>query len=150
MEHVHTLPGFDQALTSWQNFLREEGYVGNVFWIFRDDITLHDGRFFLRLPLPEINQSLVTQIYEQGCEKGLGVTLSFFCSIADDCYCYIWTPKDAREAELALLAGLKFSIPSQPPTAQAIFDEREWRQHNQLGQRQSADTWWLNQLPNRT
>lgn len=80
MEQVHTLPGFDHALTSWQNFLREQGYVGNVLWIFRDDITWHDGRFFLRLPLPEMNQSLVSQIYERGCENGLGVTLSFFAS----------------------------------------------------------------------
>jgi hypothetical protein len=149
MKHVHTLPGFSHALTSWQDLLREEGYSGNVLWIFHEDITWHDGKFFIRLPLPEVNQSFVTQLYERGCEKGLGVMLSLFCFIGDDCYCYIWIPKDVREAELALLAGLKFSIPSKPPTAQSVLDEHEWRQHTQLGQHQGAAT-WLNHLPNRS
>jgi len=149
MDHTNSWASFSDVMVNFRRFLTEQDRPGNVLWIFREDITWHDGTFFLKFPLPETNESLVAKLYEHGCEKGLGLMLDVFCMVAGELCCYIWIPKDARDAELAMVAGLKFSVPSSPRIATAVFDEREWKKHQQLGERQNADN-WLNEVPRRS
>jgi hypothetical protein len=90
----------------------------------------------------------VAQLYEGGCEQGLGVLIDMFCLVTSQPCCYIWVPKNEREAELALLAGLKFSAPSNPQVAEPVFNDANWRFHASLGQSSGADK-WLDHLPTR-
>lgn len=149
MGQVRTLPGFDHAVNSLKAFLLEQGRSDDLRWIFKEDLTWHDGKFFLRSPVPEENQSFAGQLYERGSEQGLGVMLDVFCLAAGTPYCYVWVPSDERDAELALLAGLKISVPFEPPIAQTISDKDEWNKHCSLGRKQGAHV-WLERLPSRS
>jgi hypothetical protein len=148
MEHTHTLPAFDLAIDRFELFLTEQGQSRNTLWIFREDVTWHGGRFFIKLPLPGENRSLVAQLYERGCVRGLGALIDVFCLVNSQPYCYIWIPTNEREAELAQLAGLNLSAPSNPQVAQPVFSDALWRFHAWLGKRSGADK-WLDRLPNR-
>jgi hypothetical protein len=149
MQHEHIIPAFNLAIDSLERFLKEQGQPQKALWIFREDITWHDGKFFIKLPLPAENQSLVTQLYAYGCSQGLGVLINMLCVVDSQPCCHIWLPKNEREAELALLAGLKFSSPSNPPIAQAIFSSALWRFHVWQGRHSDADK-WLDQVPKRS
>jgi len=148
MQHIHTVPAFDHAIDSFELFLTEQGQSGNVLWIFRENITWHGGKFFVKFPLSEENRSLVAQLYKRGCERGLGVLIDMFCLVSSQPCCYIWLPQNERDAELALLAGLKLSAPSKPQVAQPVFSDALWRFHTWLGRRSGAER-WLDRLPRR-
>jgi hypothetical protein len=149
MQPKHTLPAFDHAIDSFERFLAEQGHSGNVFWIFREDITWHRGKLFVKLPLPSENQSLVAQLYERGCVQRLGLLMDMFCLVASQPCCYIWLPQNEQDAHLAQLAGLKFSAHSNPPIAQPVRNRLLWLIHGWLGKRAGAEK-WLFQLPKRS
>jgi hypothetical protein len=148
MQHTHTLPSFDLAIDSFELFLKEQGQTGKLLWIFREDITWHGGRLFVKLPLPGENQLLVAELYERGCVQGLGALMNVFCSINSQPCCYVWIPPNQREAELAQLAGLNLLAPSNPQVAQPVFSDALWRWHVWLGKRAGAEK-WIDRLPIR-
>jgi len=120
-----------------------------MHWVFREDITWYKMRFFVKLPLPAENEIMAARLYERACIKGLGVSMEVFCQIESDPYCYIWLPEDSRQAELALVSGLKLSVPTKVITAQRVFNPLLWWALKKLGKSSSA-VGWLDRVPERS
>lgn len=142
------MPAFDDAIGQFLTFLTNQCLSSTVYWIFREDVTWHSHRFFIKQPLPAENYTLVKTLYERGRNRGLGILIEVFCLIESQPYCYIWLPEDERDAELALVHGLKLSVPVKLMVAQPIYSRMLWQMHKWAGKRASAEV-WLERLPQR-
>jgi hypothetical protein len=49
---------FEEARDGFKEFLRSQGHPYNLLWIFREDIILSDGNYFIRLPNAAGNEGL--------------------------------------------------------------------------------------------
>ena len=145
---VTQMPTLQEAIKQFREFLAKEGHSKKPLWICREDITWHNFKFFIKQPLPEGNALLVEKLYELGCEAGLGVSLDVFCLLDSHPCCYIWEPENKREAELAMVAGLKLTVPLNPILAKGVKKWLFWRRHRWLGKRAGAER-WLERLPQR-
>ena len=142
------MPTFQLAIKQFQDFLANEGHSKSLLWICREDITWHDFKFFIKEPLPEENELVVEKLYERGCKRGLGLSLDVFCLLGSQPCCYIWLPEDERDAELAMVAGLKLNVPVEPTVAEPVKNWLLWRRHRKLGERSGAER-WVERLPQR-
>lgn len=142
------MPGFQEAIKLFREFLTKEGHSKKILWLCREDIAWHDFKFYIKEPLSDENERLVEKLYEGGCERGLGVWLDVFCLLKSYPCCYIWLPKDERDAELAMVTGLKMTVPIKPVLAKPVKNCLIWRRHRRLGERAGEER-WLEQLPQR-
>lgn len=142
------MPTFPEAIEQFREFLTKEGHPKRILWICREDIAWHDFKFYIKKPLPAANERLVEKLYEQGRERGFGVSLDVFCLLDSYPCCYIWLPEDEQEAELAMVAGLKMSVPVNPALAKPVKNWLLWQRHRRLGERAGGER-WLERLPQR-
>lgn len=142
------MPTFQEAIQQFREFLAEEGISKEILWLCREDIAWHDFKFYIRKPLPKENEQLVEKLYEHGCERGLGILLDVFWLLDSHAYCYIWLPEDERDAELAMVASLKMSVPKKPVLAEPVKNRLIWRRHRRLGELAGGNR-WLEKLPQR-
>jgi hypothetical protein len=110
-------PSFGQAIEKFTEFVVAQGCPRDLRWVFADDVTSSGRRIWARLPLKEDNPDCARRHYDLGLQRGLGIQLAVLCVIDNISYCYVWLPKDTLDAEYALLAGLKLSVPVDLPVA---------------------------------
>lgn len=111
------LPPFTDAAEQFRSFIDSQGHDADIAWIFRQDVVELGGQIFVRQPLLN-NESLVEAKYEEGVERGLGVSLQVFCWLDGRPLCYIWLPEDQVDADYRMLSGLKMSVPADPTRRQ--------------------------------
>lgn len=144
------IPLFEDAARQFREFLEREGFVGDLLWIFREDVAVdREGRVSVRLPLPSENPDRARAEYERGRQGGIGVHLSVFCSLESKPCCFVWVPQTERDAESAMVSGLKLSAPKSPRTARAFKESLANRVLTWLGSDPQGDP-WLEELPRRS
>ena len=120
-------PAFDEALSRFHTFLRNQGQCGEIRWIFSSDTVLVRGQWFL-WPRPQaLAVAEVAVLYQAAVERRLGVMFSVLCQEGIVLWCYLFCPADRTEAESSLMPdGLKLSIPTKLRPGQTILDRRKW------------------------
>jgi hypothetical protein len=114
------LPSFDEAIEAFCRFLNSRGIGGEIAWVFREDVCRGTGgRVGIRSPLAMTNTHLVRRFYEQSRFDSPGIALEVLCSLQGRICAYIIIPGSKREAEEAMISGLKLSAPTDVREAQA-------------------------------
>jgi hypothetical protein len=121
---------FEEATERLRAFAAYQGLVGEVGWVFREDVLRRSGggtpRVWLRWPLPAVNHRLARRVFEQGEARGLGVILNMSFRSGPDLLAHVWVPRNQPEAEAALLGpGLKLAI-AQPIVEARRVPDRAW------------------------
>jgi hypothetical protein len=103
----------DGAATQFSEFLRNNGYPGEVCWITADDVAVDpQGKFWLR----DRSESRLRQaelLYRSGVERGLGIALRAVCANETTTFALIFIPRDETEAQYAMMGrGIKLSCPT--------------------------------------
>lgn len=104
-------PPFPGAVDKFKAFLSQQGRRTDLMWICRGDVVELWPHTYVRLPAFG-NEPLMEQHYHKGIDRGLGIRLQVFCFLADRPCCYVWLPKDEKDASYAMLPGLSFNVPS--------------------------------------
>jgi hypothetical protein len=106
--------GFEESVSSFEQFLAENGYPPCTVWVREQDVVLgRKGALYVRDPLPRSNEREARAKFAAGMQRELGVLFGALCTMGDVTCCYVWTPLDEQESEYRLMpAGTKFSVPS--------------------------------------
>ncbi|HEY6018457.1 MAG TPA: hypothetical protein VIY48_00720 [Candidatus Paceibacterota bacterium] len=120
------IPEFAVAVSTCRQFLAEQGYAGELLWVFRDDLWVRgQNNVVMRLPLPAENASLAEKIYGEGRERGL-VKIEAVTVAGGHVAATVWFPKFPEEALQGWSQGLKLSIRQPLPIAKVVGCFR-WR-----------------------
>ena len=122
------IPPFEEAISSYRDFLRLRGLPEHPVWVFRDDVASKRGRLAIRVPLPESNGEAARKMYEAARRSGLGVALVAIGRLGASVTCYVSVPRDQDEAEALLFSpeSLKMSVPTELPSAVEVHGGVRW------------------------
>ena len=141
MADAPILPPFAQAAEWLKKQLADQGYGGDVRWLFREDVLMEGKRWLIKLPQggekawAEANRQAAELRYEYGRRRGLGARIDLFCLLGDNPCCAVWLPRDEAVAEFAQIApgALKLRVPaSKPPKAMGVSGPVEWALYSRL------------------
>lgn len=117
---------FDDAVASFQNFLKEQDHPTEIFWVFRDDIWQRSqSEVLIRYPTTSENLVLVQKVFGEGCEKGL-VDIYAVATASGRVAATVWFPKFAAEEVQGWDCGMKLSIAQPLPRATIVSPLRWW------------------------
>jgi hypothetical protein len=156
LPHLCDSPPFDEAISIFHNFLRQQGQNGGMLWIWRNSIISRRGSgscqsanrkiFIDRHALADDDS--IRKYYDAGVERGLGIALRVFC-VADGLpLCFIYIPEDKTSAEYAMMSSLKCSIPTPCPAA-TFVNYRFVAAILRFFIRVSKTAWIMNEVPIR-
>ena len=126
--HLCDSPPFDEAVSVFRSFLRQQGQSDTVLWIWRNSIISRRGsgshkianrRIFIDRHALADDES-IRKYYDGGVKRGLGIALRVFCVADGNPLCYIYLPEDETAAEYSMMSSLKCSVPTPCPTATFI------------------------------
>lgn len=118
---------FDQAIENYTRILAEHDLSPTLLWVFREDVTVHKRRIYVRWPLPAQNADLAKELYERGRDQGLGLRLDVFCLVDHRPCCYVYVPEDEVDASYAMLSALNMSVPTTPIHAKKVRSPWIWK-----------------------
>ena len=121
-------PPFDDAVSTFRNFLTSQKMSDSLRWIWRDTIISRRGAGTRRTATRPIyidearvaDESEIRDYYQLGVDRNLGIALAVFCIVDGQPYCYVDLPEDATDAEYKLMGPLKCAIPDPTPVATLI------------------------------
>jgi len=102
---------FEEAVSRFEAFLRQNAYSTNLVWVEPDDLLLPGQRaIYVKVPVPFNNLERARERFNSGMSEGLGVALGTICELPSTTCCYLWVPKDRAEQQEHLMgSGLKLS-----------------------------------------
>ena len=100
---------FDEAISLFQDFLRQNGYSANLAWVELAAVVLPGRReVYVKLPTTVQNLGRAHERFTLGVSKGVGVTFGTICELPNAACCYVWIPKDLLQQERHMVgSGLK-------------------------------------------
>jgi len=126
---------FDEAVSRFELFLKENDHSANLIWVEPSDLVCCErNSIYVKLPVPTTNISTARNRFDHGFSTGLGVTFGTICDLRDATCCYSWVPKDKIEQQYHLMnGGLKMSARAEPSRLNGIIVGTRFR-------------WWLLKL----
>ncbi len=122
------LPPFAEAVAALSSFLRREGAPDDVIWIFREGVTSHRRKYWVRLSDASEATRHAKALYDAGRRKGLGVALVALCQVGSSTACYVWVPEDEVDASYAMQTrSLRCKVPVPLVTARRVTSALQWR-----------------------
>jgi hypothetical protein len=102
---------FDEAVSRFEDFLRQHGYSATLIWVEPTDLVLPGRRaVYVKTPVSLRNVEHARKCFVAGMTEGLGVTFGTICDLPNATCCYAWVPKDRKEQQQHLMgSGLKIS-----------------------------------------
>ncbi|HEY1471190.1 MAG TPA: hypothetical protein VGF61_19265 [Candidatus Acidoferrum sp.] len=105
---------FGATVARFQQFLRKNNYPENMVWLMPEDILLSGKQsFYVRVPIPDTNETNARNIYDQGMAHGRGLLVSTICEMGASTCCYVWFPKRPEEEPQGIWprdGSVKFSV----------------------------------------
>jgi hypothetical protein len=122
---------FDEAVSRFEAFLRQNGYPTELVWVEPADLVLPGRRaIYVKLPVPENNLVQARNRFTTAMSTGLGITFGTICELGTTTCCYAWSPKDRTEQQEHLMgSGLKLSAKtgSSRLTGIAVRNWAQWQ-----------------------
>lgn len=102
---------FEDAVASFESFLRQNGYAANLIWVEPSDLILRGERgIYVKLPVSAKNLAYVRKRFASGMSSGMGIAFRAICDLERATCCYAWAPDNQAERESHLMgSGLKLS-----------------------------------------
>jgi hypothetical protein len=122
---MNEIPEFEVALSSFREFLRENGHPMEIVWIFRDDVWKRSkSEVFLRVPSQERNSVLAQKVFNEGRRKGL-VDVSVIAITDERVAATVWFPRTENDEIQGWNGGMKLTI-SEPLMHAKTFSSLRW------------------------
>ena len=137
------IPGFEEAIGSFRNFLAEQGHSTDIFWVFREDIWKRSAKgIVLRFPSQTKNLALAKKVFQEGRKRGV-VNVHAVAAVNNKVAATVWFPKFADEEIQGWNQGMKLSIAEPLPTAEMVGQFRwlMFRFNLQFRHYQQFDSW---------
>lgn len=125
---LQNLPNsLDGAATQFSEFLRNNGYPGEVRWITSADVAVdQQGSFYVR-NRPQSSLKQAELLYRSGVELGLGIALRAVCADETTTFASILVPCDKGEAQYAMMGrGIKLSCPTVKRPTMVVGNLLRW------------------------
>ena len=111
---------FEDAVASFQNFLKDNGHPMKIFWVFRDDLWRRSPTdVWVKYPSSSNSLVLAQKVFSEGCERGL-VDLHAVATTANETAATVWFPKFPDQEVQGWVSGLKLSIAEPLPNATVV------------------------------
>jgi hypothetical protein len=140
---MNDIPNFEDALTSFRQFLAEQGHPTNIVWVFREDIWKRSPlSVVIRFPSQRKNLALAQKVFDEGRRKGL-VDVHAIATVGEKVAATIWFPKFTDEEIQGWNRGMKLSVAEPLPSAE-IVGQLRWllfRLRPQFRHYQRVDLW---------
>jgi hypothetical protein len=119
---------FEDAVTKFQDFLRANGYPGEVVWVQPDDVLLTGKRLvYVRVSVPNAREKIARQIYEEGMGRRRGVLFGTICELGGTTCSYVWAPESDDEAGRALMpVGMKMNTKNDKIRGVSVMSGVRW------------------------
>ena len=114
---------FEEAVSRFDDFLRQNGYSPTLLWVEPADLVLPGRRvIYVRVPVPSRNLDHARRRFVFGMTEGLGVIFGTICDLPNTTCCYAWVPKDRRQQQEHLMgSGLKISAKTESSRVPGIY-----------------------------
>ena len=120
-------PPFDDAVSSFEAFLRECGVPSDIRWVAFPDVAFVGARLYVRSQPQEVAFAAASTKYERAISRQLGVRLSALGRAGMLTFCYVYRPSSRIEAEYHNMPdGLKLSVRNDLPEATVIANDGAW------------------------
>jgi hypothetical protein len=119
---------FDEAISLFQDFLRQNGYSANLLWVEPADVLIpFQGEIYVRLPVSTTNVDHARHLFTRGISSGLGIRFGTICALRNATCCHAWVPKDLVEQERRLMGvGLKLQAKTDRLTGTEVKNWFRW------------------------
>ncbi len=103
---------FEESCVRYSQFLRSNGYPGELIWVNQQDILLTTRRLiYVRLPVSEGNRKVVHDLFNKAMREQSGISFSTVCALDAATCCRAWVPADEEERQRAMCPkDLKLSV----------------------------------------
>ena len=113
---MNDLPQFEEAVSTFKQFLTAQRHPVSVQWVFREDLLRRSRyRVFVRVPPFVGNSELAKKVFREGRIKGL-VEIAALAKTGRSTVATVWYPKLPGEEVQGWSSGLKVSIAEPLPT----------------------------------
>jgi hypothetical protein len=102
---------FEEAVSRFEVFLKENGYSASLIWVEPSDL-IPSGQhsIYVKLPVQTTNLTRACDRFKRGISDGLGITFGTICDLSSATCCYAWVPKDQIDQQDHLMGrGLKIT-----------------------------------------
>jgi hypothetical protein len=124
---LNDVPSFPEASERMSAFLRDQGVPDEIVWVAREELTSYRRQIWFRSTAAGRRTLAAEALFEAGRQRGLGVELRAVCQIEDATACCVWVPKNAAEAEQAMLPPtLKLWVPTPLIGARVVRSRLRW------------------------
>jgi hypothetical protein len=117
---VNDIPNFEDAISSFRQFLSQSGHPTEIVWVFREDVWKRSPTDVLvRYPPSKNNPMLAQKVFAEGRERGL-LDVHAIAAMPDKIAATVWFPRTPDEELQGWNRGMKLSIANPLPRAQMV------------------------------
>lgn len=124
---------FSEALAHFRSFLDEQGETEPIVWTFVEDVrsrktNRYETDFWIKLPIPQENESLARDSFKVAQKRGLGMAITAFARCKDGLCCTIMMPKDEEDAQYSMMspAGIRYILVNELTIATDVTSRISW------------------------
>lgn len=122
---MNDIPEFEDALSSFREFLTQNGHPSEIVWIFRDDLWKRSvSEVLVRVPSQPENLVLAKKVFNEGRRKGL-VDVHAIAIAGGAIATTVWFPRTLDDEIQGWDRGMKLTI-SEPLLRAKTFGSFRW------------------------
>ena len=119
------IPEFEDALSSFRQFLTDNGHPSEIVWVFRDDLWKRSvTEVFVRIPSQPESLALAKKVFNEGRRKGF-VDVHAVAIADNTVVATVWFPRTEDDEIQGWNRGMKLSI-SEPLLRAKTFGVFRW------------------------
>jgi hypothetical protein len=137
---VNEIPEFEEALSSFRQFLTDNGHPSEIVWVFRDDLWKRSvSEVFVRIPSQPKSVILARKVFNEGRKKGL-VDVHAVAVAGNTVAATVWFPRTDDDEIQGWNRGMKLTI-SEPLLRAKPFGSFRWWLFSFLPRFRHYQTW---------
>jgi len=137
---VNDIPEFEDALSSFRQFLTDNGHPSKIVWVFRDDLWKRSvTEVFVRIPSQPKSLVLAKKVFNEGRKKGL-VDVHAIAVADNTVAATVWFPRSDDDEIQGWNRGMKLTI-SEPLLRAKTFGSFRWWLFSFLPRFRHYQTW---------
>ena len=137
---MNDIPEFEDALSSFRQFLTDNGHPSEIVWVFRDDLWKRSvTEVFVRIPSQSKSLVLAKKVFNEGRKKGL-VDVHAVAVADKTVAATVWFPRTDDDEIQGWNRGMKLTI-SEPLLRAKTFGSFRWWLFSFLPRFRHYQTW---------
>ena len=137
---VNGIPEFEDAVSSFRQFLTDNGHPSEIVWVFLDDLWKRSAtEVFIRIPSQPKSLVLAKKVFNEGRKKGL-VDVQAVAVADNHVAATVWFPRTEDDDIQGWNRGMKLTI-SEPLLRAKTFGSFRWCLFSLLPRFRHYQTW---------